>query len=133
MKMRNLLFPGILWIFSLFLALLPSSVKAGEMRSFFRYAAMLTRDGISEGSARILRLHHAVTVHAQSANGWPIGTRNEVVLALPHGSGRTEALLDANDSKCSGDGSGTITSAANLQMPFVSHHSRAGKTIPTSH
>lgn len=135
MKMRNLLFPGFVWIFSLLLALLPSSVKAGEMRSFFRYAAILTRGGISEGSARILRLHHAITVHAQSAKGWPIGTRNrnEVVLALPHGSGRTEALIDASGSKCSGGGSGTITSAANLQMHFVSHHSRASKTIPTSH
>jgi hypothetical protein len=133
MKMRNLLFPGMFWIFSLFLALLPSSVKAGEMRSFFRYAAILTRGGISEASARILRLHYAITFHAQSANGWPIGIRKEVVLALPHRSGETEPLIDANGSKCSGDGSETITSAANLQIHFASHHSGASKTIPHSH
>jgi Aspartyl protease len=133
MKNRNLSLPGMVWIFSLFLAWHPFSVKARETESFFRHAVILTRGSISGASARIFRLHHAITVHAQSANGWPIGIRKEVVLALPHGSGKTEALIDANGSKCLGDGSETITSAANLQINFASHHSGASKTIPHSH
>jgi hypothetical protein len=129
MKNRNLSFPGMVWIFSLFLPLLPFSVKAGEMRSFFRYAAILACGGNSGGSARILRLHYATTINAQSANGRPIVTRKEAVLALPHGSGTTEALIDANGSKCSE----TITSEPNMQIHIASDHSGASETFPRSH
>ena len=131
MKKRNLSFPRMVWIFSLLLALLPFSVKAGQMRSFFRYAAILTRGGNSGGSARLRPGHYATAMNAQSANGWPVVIRKEVVLALPHGSGKT--LIDANNSKCSGDGSRTITSEAKLQIHIAPDHSAASETIPHSH
>ncbi len=133
MKKRNLSFPRMVWIFSLFLALLPFSVKAGEMRSFFRYAAILSRGVDSGGSARILRLHYTTTINAQSANGWPVVTGKKVVLALAAASERPEALIHANNSKCSGDGSQTITSEAQLQIPIRSDHSAASEGIPHFH
>ena len=133
MKKRNLFFPRMVWIFSLFLALLPFSVKAGEMRWFFRYAAIFTRGVDFGGSARILRLHYATTINAQSANGRPVVTGKKVVLALAAAREWPEALIDANNSKCSGDGSQTITSEAQLQMHIASGHSAASGGIPRSH
>ncbi|PYU44460.1 MAG: hypothetical protein DMG53_16465 [Acidobacteria bacterium] len=133
MKKRNLFFPRMVWIFSLFLALLPFSVKAGEMRWFFRYAAIFTRGVDFGGSARILRLHYATTINAQSANGRPVVTGKKVVLALAAASERPEALIDANNSKCSGDSSQTSTSEAQLQMHIASGHSAASGGIPRSH
>jgi len=123
----------MVWIFSLFLALLPFSVKAGEMRWFFRYAAIFTRGVDFGGSARILRLHYATTINAQSANGRPVVTGKKVVLALAAASERPEALIDANNSKCSGDSSQTSTSEAQLQMHIASGHSAASGGIPRSH
>jgi hypothetical protein len=131
MKKRNLSLSRRVWIFSLFLTLLPFSVKAGEMRSFFRYAAILARGGNSGGSARILPGHYPAAINAQSANSWPIALVKELVLALPHGSGKT--LIDANNSKCSGDGSQTITSEAKLQIHIASIYFAANETIPHSH
>src|SRR6266566_3547380 len=125
MKKRNLFFPRMVWIFSLFLALLPFSVNAGALRKYFRYAAIFTRGVDSGASARILRLHYTTTINAQSANGWPVVTGKKVVLALAAASERPEALIDANNSKCSGDGSETITSEAQLQIQIASDHSAA--------
>ena len=122
----------MVWIFSLFLALLPFTVKAGEMRSFFR-AAILTRDGNSAASARILPEHYETAINAQSANGWPVVTGKKVVLALAAASERPEALIDANNSKCLGGGSQTITSEAQLQIHIASDHSAASEVIPHSH
>src|SRR5882762_1071947 len=123
MKKRNLSFLRMVWIFGLLLALMPFSVKAGEVRSLFRYAAILSRGVNSGGSARILRLHYTTTINGQRANGWPVATGKKVVLALATASERPEALIDANNSKCSGDGPQTITPEAQLQILVASDHS----------
>src|SRR5438094_10042469 len=115
MKKRNLFFPRMVWIFSLFLALLPFSVKAGEMRWFFRYTAIFTRGVDLGGSARILRLHYATTINPQSANGRPVVTGKKVVLALAAASERPEALMHANNTNSSAESSQTITCEAQLQ------------------
>ena len=110
MRKKNPSFPRMLWILGSFLALLPFSVKAGDMRSFFRYAAIFNRGDGSGASARILPGHPATAISAQNTNGRPVGTSN-VVLALP-ASGRTEARLGTNSRMCLANGSGPITSEA---------------------
>ncbi len=132
MKKRDLLFPSMAWIFSLFLTLFPFSVKAGEMTAFFRYAAIFTLGGNSEGSAGILPGHYSTAIIAQSANGWPIVTGKKVVLALPATSARPEALIDANNHKCLANGSQPITSHGKLQTRMASDHSAAIESIPHS-
>jgi hypothetical protein len=110
MRKKNPSFPRMLWILASFLALLPFSVKAGEMKSFFRYAAIFNRGDSSGASARILPKHPATAISGQNTNDRPVGTSN-VVLALP-ASGRTEARLGTNSSKCLANESGPITSVA---------------------
>jgi hypothetical protein len=110
MKKMNLSLPGMVWIVSLFLPLLPFSAAAAEMRSFFRNAVIFTRSGNSGASVRIPREHRAATIRAQYANAWPVGSSN-VVLALP-ASGRTEALIETNNRECAANGSWPITSEA---------------------
>jgi hypothetical protein len=48
-------------------------------------------------------------------------------------SQRPEALINANNSKCSGDGSPTITSEAQLQIPIASDPSPASEGMLHSH
>src|SRR5260370_33217343 len=99
MKNKNLSSPKVVWICSLFLALLPFSVKAEEIRSFFRYATVFTRSGNSGESARILSGHYTTAITAQSANGWPGVNGKEDVTALPTPRGRTGALISAYGRK----------------------------------
>ena len=120
-------------MFSLFLTLLPLSLKAAEIRPLFRYAAIFTRGVNSSGSARIFPGHYETAINAQNANGWPVVTGKKVVLALTAASERPEALIDANNSKCSGDGSQTIPSEAQLQIHIASDHSPASEGILHSH
>jgi hypothetical protein len=120
-------------MFSLFLTLLPLSLKAAEIRPLFRHAAILTRGVNSGESARILPGHYETAINAQNVNGWPVVTGKKVVLALTAASERPEALIDANNSKCSGDGSQAITSEAQLQIHIASGHSPASEGIPHSH
>ena len=124
MRKKNPSFPRMLWILASFLALLPFSVKAGEMKSFFRYAAIFNRGDSSGASARILPGHPTTAISAQNTNGRPVGTSN-VVLALP-ASGRTEARLGTNSRKCLANGSGPITSEA---MPH-SHSLSDAESMP---
>jgi hypothetical protein len=97
MKKRNLLRLRTVWIFTLFLPLLPLSVKA-EMRSFYRHAAMFTRSASSGALARILPARHATAINAQNANACPDG-KGKVILALPAASERTESLVDTSNRK----------------------------------
>ena len=120
-------------MFSLFLTLLPLSLKAEEIRPLFRYAAILTRGVNSGGSARILPGHYETAINVQNVNSWPVVTGKNLILALTAARERPEALIDANNSKCSGDGSQTITSEAQLQMHIASGHSAASGGIPRSH
>jgi hypothetical protein len=119
-------------MFSLFLTLLPLSLKAAEIRPLFRYAAILAHGVNSGGSARILPGHYETAINAQNANGWPVVTGKKVVLALTAASEPPEALIDANNSKCSGDGSQTITSEDQLQIHIASDYSPASEGIPHS-
>src|SRR5260370_6697001 len=108
MRTKNPSFRGLFWSLGLFLALPTFSVKAGELGSFLRYAAIFNRSGSSGEPARITQGHRAKGISAQNANGWPVVTRN-VVLALP-ASGRTEALIDTKSRQC----------LANASCPFSS-------------
>jgi hypothetical protein len=130
MKKGNLSFSRMVWIFSLFLTLLPLSLKAADIRPLLRYAAILTRGANSGGSARILPGHYETAINAQNVNGWPVETGKKVVLALTAASERPETLIDANNSKCSGDGSQAITSEAQFQIHIASDHSPASEGIP---
>ncbi len=133
MKNKNLSSPKVVWICSLFLALLPFSVKAEEIRSFFRYATVFTRSGNSGESARILSGHYTTAITAQSANGWPVVIGKEVVLALPTASERTEALINANSRECLANGSQPSTSQGKLQTGIASEHAAAIEAIPHFH
>jgi len=95
MKKRNILLFRAIWIFSLFLPLLPLSAKAAEMRLFHRYAATFTR-GSSGALARILPGRHATAISAQNANACPAGT-GKLILASLAASERTEALIDTDN------------------------------------
>ena len=125
MKKRNLSFPRMVWIFSLFLALLPFSVKAWEMGPFLQYAAIFNRRGNPGGSARILPAQGAAAIEAQNGNGWPVVTGKKVVLALPASSKRTEVLIEANKERCSRDDammlfrSGSHTSSAPIHFQLA--------------
>jgi hypothetical protein len=133
MKKGNLSFSRMVWIFSLFLTLLPLSLKAADIRPLLRYAAILTRGVNSGGSARILPGHYETAINAQNVNGWPVVAGKKVVLALTAASERPEALIDANNSKCSGDVSQAVTSEAQFQIHIASDHSPAseGSRTPT--
>ncbi len=120
-------------MFSLFLTLLPLSLKAAEIRPLFRYAAIFTRGVNSSGSARIFPGHYETAINAQNANGWQVVTGKKVVLALAAAGERPEAMIDANNSKCSGDGSQRIPSEAQLQIHIASDHSPASEGILHSH
>src|SRR5712691_8172806 len=133
MKKTSLWFRRIVSIFSLFLTLLPFSVKAGEMTSLFGYAAIFTRGGNSGGSTVILPERYATATNAQSANGWLIVTGKKVVLALPAASERPEALIDANDRECLENGSQPITSHGKMQTLMASGHLAAIEETPRSH
>ena len=99
MKNRNFLFLRMGWIFSVLLALLPFSGTAAEMRLLVRYAAIVTHGSKSAASARILPSRYAKPIKAQEANGWPALNHNNVVLALPSGTGKAHALRGMNFSE----------------------------------
>src|SRR5260370_6960806 len=94
---------------------------------------MFTRGVNYSGSARIFPGHYETAINAQNANGWQVVTGKKVVLALAAASERPEAMLDANNSKCSGDGSQRIPSEAQLQIHIASDHSPAPEGNLHSH
>lgn len=132
MSKRNLWFLRKAWTFGLLLALLPFSVKAGEMLWSFRYGALFIRGHKSALPARILQRRHATATDAQ--NAYAIGVRNDsrVFLALPTGSKKTEAPIDASKHECLEHGSQTIASVASLHTRVTSHQSAISQAIPQS-
>ena len=130
MKNRNLLFIRMVWILSLFLALLPFSAKAGETRSFFRYAAILTRDGNPEASARILLGHYTATINSQDTNDGAVLSRKKVASALPAGSAKAHSLIDANNCKRSVDSASSVTSGAPVEREIASDFFAVPDVIP---
>src|SRR5437016_14271064 len=93
MANRSLSFPGKVWRFGLLLALLPLAVRAGEVRAFFRSAAILIRGGKSASSARILQERSATAIESPYASNLVTRNSDKVLLALPAGREKAETLL----------------------------------------
>ena len=132
MKNRSLSFPGKVWRFVLLLALLPLSVRAGEVRSFFRFAAILIRSGKSASSALILQERFATAIESPYASNLVARNSNEVLLALPAGREKTETFIVANKHECLGDSSQSIMSEAKVQTQVASQYSADSQVIPLS-
>ena len=129
MKKKNASFPINAWILILFLTFLAFSVKAEEMTSSFRYAATFIRGREPVASARPLEERYAKAVDLQNANDLGIQSGMKVFLALPAGSTKAEALIDANKDECSGDASQAIGFVANVKTQVVSQHSEVSPSI----
>jgi hypothetical protein len=132
MKNRSLSFPGKIWGFGLLLALLPLSVRAGEIRSFFRSAAILIRGGKSASSAQILQGSYAQATDSQNADNLAVLNSDKVFLALPAGREKTETFIVASKRECPGDKSQRITSEAKVQTQVASQYSADSQVIPLS-
>jgi hypothetical protein len=132
MKNRSLSFPGKVWRFGLLLALLPLSVRAGEVRSFFRFAAILIRGGKSASSARILQERSATAIKSPYASSLVALNSDKVLLALPAGREKTETFIVASKRECQGDSSQRILSEAKVQTQVASQYSADSQVIPLS-
>jgi hypothetical protein len=133
MKNRSLSFPGKVWRFGLLLALLPLSVRAEEVRSFFRFAELLIRGRKSASSARILQERSAAAIKSPYASSLVALNGGKVLLALPTGSEKAETLIVASKPECLGDSSQRILSEAKVQTQVASQYSIAGsQVIPLS-
>jgi len=129
MKKRNLALPRMVWIFSLFLILLPFSLNAGEISSFFRYAAIFTRNSNSGASARIFPGQLVATINAQNASGLPAMIGKKVVLALLPGSVDTRALIDANNRTWSENSARAVTSEIPVKRDTALRSFAAADTV----
>jgi len=132
MKNRSLSFPGKVLRFGLLLALLPLSVRAGEVRSFFRFAAMLIRGSKSASSARILQERSATAIKSPYASSLVALNSDKVLLALPAGREKSETLIVASKRECLGDSSQRILSEAKVQTQLASQYSADSRVIPLS-
>jgi hypothetical protein len=90
------------------------------MTSFLRYITVLVQG------------RHATATDAQNANDLAFRNDKKVFMALPTGREKREAPIEANEHECSGEGSLTITSEANLQRQVTSHYSAVSQAIPHS-
>ena len=133
MIQRSLSFLRMIRIFSLFLALVPFSLRAGAMKPFSQYATIFTGSDNPEVLARILSKRHAKAIDAQNTNDLAIQNNKKVLLALPTASEKAEALIDANKRQCLGDSSQTVTSEADLQTQIASHDLAIAEAIPDAH
>src|SRR5690349_14228507 len=131
MKNRSLSFPGRVLRFGLLLALLPLSVRAGEVRSFFRFAAMLIRGSKSASSARILKECSATAIKSPYASSLVALNSDRVLLALA-GREKSETLIVASKRECLGDSSQRILSEAKVQTQLASQYSADSQVIPLS-
>ena len=100
MKKTRPSFPRKLWIFGLPLALLPFSVRAGEVRSFFRSAAVFIREGKSASSAQTLQGRYATTISSQYASNLVRLKSDKVSLALPAENEKADTLMVASKPEC---------------------------------
>ena len=132
MNNRSLSFPGKVWRFGLLLALLPLSVRAGEVRSFFRFAAILIRGGKSASSAPILHGRSATAIESPYASSLVALNSDKVLLALPAGREKAETLIVASKRECLGDTSQRILSEAKVQTQVASQYSADSQVIPLS-
>src|SRR5258708_27504125 len=120
MKKRDLLFPRMVWIFSLFLTLLPFDVKAGEMRPLIQYAAVFSASNNPRVAARTLAKDFSTAIYAQHANDFPHASDKRDLLTLSAGSERTKAVIGASMDKCLRDDSQPITPEVHVQRELAS-------------
>ena len=113
----------------LFLTFLALSVKAEETITSFRYAATFIRGREWVALARTLEGRCAQVVDLQSANDLGIQSDMKVLLALPAGSTKAEAVIDANMDECSGDALQAIAFEANVKTQVASQHSEVSPSI----
>ena len=132
MANRSLSFPGKVWRFGLLLALLPLAVRAGEVRSFFRSAAILIRGGKSASSARILQERPATAIESPYASNLVTRNSDKVLLALPAGREKAETLIVAIKRECLVNSSQRIMPEAKVQTQVASRHSADSQVIPLS-
>ena len=132
MANRSLSFPGKVWRFGLLLALLPLAVRAGEVRSFFRSAAILIRGGKSASSARILQERSATAIESPYASNLVTRNSDKVLLALPAGREKAETLIVAIKRECLVNSSQRIMPEAKVQTQVASRHSADSQVIPLS-
>src|SRR5215472_646376 len=123
-------FPRKLWIFGLPLVLLPFSVRAGEVRSFFRSAAVFTRGDKSGSSAQALQGSYATTIGSQYASNLVLLNSDKVLLALPAGSEKADTLMVAGGPECLEEASPRVVPEANLQTQVALRHSADKQPIP---
>src|SRR5260370_22506869 len=133
MKKMKLSLPRMVWIFGLFLPLLPFSAKAADMIAFCRYAAIFTRDGNPETSARILLGHYTKTINAEDTNDRAVLIRKKVVLALPAGSEKARALIKTNNCKWSAHIGEAVPSDVPVQPDIALHSFATTDAIPAFH
>ena len=129
MKKKNASFPINPWILILFLTFLAFSVEAGEVTSPFWYVAAFIHGREWEASPRTLEGRYVKAVGLQNANDLGIQSDLKVFLALPAGSAKAEAVIDANMDKCSGDASQAIAFEANVKTQGASQHSAVSPSI----
>jgi aspartyl protease len=132
MKNRSLSFPGKIWGFGLLLALLPLSVRAWEVRSLLRSAAIFVREGKSASSARILQERSARAIKSPYASSLVALNSDKVLLALPAGREKSETLIVASKRECLGDSSQRILFEAKVQTQVASQYSADSQVIPLS-
>src|SRR5260370_6848616 len=80
MKKRDLLFPRMVWMFSLFLTLLPFDVKAGEMRPLIQYTAVFSASNNPRVAAQTLAKDFSTAIYASHPNDFPHTSDNKHLL-----------------------------------------------------
>jgi hypothetical protein len=120
MKKANRPLHRSFWIFSLCLVLLPFSARAGEIRSFFRYAVILTHRSSSAASARIAGVHEGTVINAKDGNDRARLIGKNLVLALPASSERTGVVVDTGNGNYFGRSSVAqkISEMSSAPIPF---------------
>src|SRR5260370_12036251 len=93
MKKRDLLFPRMVWMFSLFLTLLPFDVKAGEMRPLIQYTAVFSASNNPRVAARTLAKDFSTAIYSQHANDFPHTSDKRDLLTLLPWRDRPHAVI----------------------------------------
>jgi Aspartyl protease len=122
MKKTNRALPRIFWLFSLYLALLPFSTNAVEIRSLLRYAVMLADRSTFEPSGQDVARRYRTAMNAQGATVWPKMAGKQIVLALAASSERTGVVMDTSDGNSFRRGSvastAKISEISSAPIPF---------------
>jgi hypothetical protein len=102
-------------MFSLFLTLLPLSLKAAETRSLFQYSAEFAASNNTRVASRILPKDYSKAITAQHATDLILANDKRVLLTTSARSERTKSPIEANEDKCLRDDSPAITREVHVQ------------------